>query len=87
MDAQQPPKASKLYPRSKKCDIEKTLGVVGTILLGSPKVKALSHLLYQDCACLTEGQDTKLDNQRKNSTEGAGLHHHEEEANVVGTCG
>jgi len=34
-----------------------------------------------------EGQDIKDDNQRKNGTKGVGLHHQEEKAYVVGTCG
>jgi len=38
MDPQQLPKTSKFYSRSKKCDIEKTLGG-GYHPLGSPKVK------------------------------------------------
>src|SRR6218665_3661363 len=38
MDPQQLPKTPKFYSRSKKCDIEKTLGD-GYHPLGSPKVK------------------------------------------------
>src|SRR6218665_2315508 len=49
MDPQQPPKTSKFYSRCKKCDIEKTLGVVGTTPLGSPKV-----------TCITSGREDVL---------------------------
>lgn len=40
-------------------------------------------------ACLTEGKDTKHDNQREREYEtgGAGLHLQKEDANVVGTYG
>src|SRR6218665_939363 len=41
MDPQQLLKTSKLYSKSKKCDIEKTLGGLGTTPLGSPKVKRI----------------------------------------------
>src|SRR6218665_3595441 len=42
MDPQQPMKTSKFYSRSKKCDIEKTLG--GWVQpLGSPKVNTTKH--------------------------------------------
>ena len=40
MDPQQLPKTSKFYSRSKKCDIEKTLGG-GYHPPGSPKVKTI----------------------------------------------
>jgi len=40
MDPQQIPKTSKFYSKSKKCDIEQTLGG-GYHPLGSPKVKSL----------------------------------------------
>ena len=38
MNPQQLPKTSIFYSKCKKCDIEKTLGWVGTTPLGSPKV-------------------------------------------------
>src|SRR6218665_336611 len=43
MGPQQLPKTSKFYSRSKKCDIEKTLGVGTTPPLGSPKVNTMSY--------------------------------------------
>src|SRR6218665_245734 len=51
MDPQQLPKSSKLYYKSKKCDIEKTLGGVGTTPpLGSPKVN-LGELTTSNVGC------------------------------------
>src|SRR6218665_1091368 len=44
MAPQQLPKTSKFYSRSKKYDIEKTLGGVGTTPLGSPKVKGFPRV-------------------------------------------
>ena len=41
MDPQQLPKMSKFYSKSKKCDIEKTLGGWVPPPLGSPKVNPL----------------------------------------------
>src|SRR6218665_2078843 len=43
MGPQQLPKTSKFYSRSKKCDIEKTLGVGTTPPIGSPKVNTMSY--------------------------------------------
>src|SRR6218665_1846124 len=45
MNTQQPPKTSKFYFRSKKCDIENTLGDGYQPPFGSPKVN-LSDILY-----------------------------------------
>ena len=45
MDPQKLPKTPKFYPRCKKCDIKKTLGV-GTTPLGSPKVKCNFRLVF-----------------------------------------
>src|SRR6218665_1367078 len=58
MDPQQIPKTSKFYSKSKKCDIEKTLGG-GYHPLGSPKVKTIrstastthSSLALKQSAC------------------------------------
>src|SRR6218665_1842072 len=51
VDPQQLPKTSTLYSRCKKCDIEKTLGRVGTTTIGSQKVKRSTRslpILYRD---------------------------------------
>lgn len=46
-----------------------------------------SKIAEEGPACLTEGKDTKHDNQREYGTGGAGLHLQKEDANVLVTCG
>ena len=46
MDPQQLPKTSKFHSKSKKCDIEKTLGAWVPSTLGSPKVNFQATKLF-----------------------------------------